>query len=162
MFSPPFDCETLVSLFTCLLRVGVALVTTKVEGTTRVLEGCWTVLGSRNGSFLAANVFRDTVGTTGSRSLTLGVVHQGANYFLSKVLWFHVEDGKDTVMSNHSPKPCRTCILSQDFQRYPSNPHRLPFNVLSTCLGTSHWSHPPQSGRICLRQIRKHRNPCCR
>ena len=99
MFSPPFDCETLVSLFTCLLRVGVALVTTKVEGTTRVLEGCWTVLGSRNGSFLAANVFRDTVGTTGSRSLTLGVVHQGANYFLSKVLWFHVEGGKDSVKS---------------------------------------------------------------
>ena len=160
MSSPPFDCETLVSLFTCLLRVGVTLVATKVEGTACVLEGCWTVLGSRNGSILAANVFRDTVGTTGSSGLALGVVHQGANYFLSKVLWFMLKVEK--ILSNNSPKPCRTCILSRDFQRYPSTPHRLPCNVLSTCLGTSHWSHPPQSGHICLRQIRKHQNPCCR
>ena len=97
MFSLPLCCETLVSFCTCLLRVGVALIAAKVEGAACVLKGRWTVLGARNRSFLAANVLGDTVGTAGSRGLALGVVHQGTNYFLSKVLWFHVNGGNDTV-----------------------------------------------------------------
>ena len=93
MFSPPLCCETLVSFFTRFIRVGVTVVATKVEGTVCVLEGCWTVLGARDGSVLAANVARDTVGATGSRGSALFVVHQGANYLCSKALWMGSHEG---------------------------------------------------------------------
>ena len=83
-------------MFTGLVRVGVAVVATKVKGTVSVLECCRAILGAWNGSVLAAYIFRDTVGATGSSGCALGVIHQGANYLLSKVLWIQMKGGNDT------------------------------------------------------------------
>ena len=83
-------------MITGRVRVGVAVVATKVKGTVSVLECCRAILGAWNGSVLAAYIFRDTVGATGSSGCALGVVHQGANYLLSIVLWVHKKGGNDT------------------------------------------------------------------
>ena len=74
------------------------MVATKVKGAGCVNKIALTLLEAWNGGSLAAHIIRFAVGATRSRRCALGVVHQGADYFLPKVLRFHMEDpGDDTL-----------------------------------------------------------------